>query len=41
MYSVGRPNEAFAEMSASERAFDIEGVFRAHYGRVARIIARW
>ncbi|MGB7844504.1 MAG: sigma-70 family RNA polymerase sigma factor [Candidatus Acidiferrum sp.] len=40
MSSVGRPNEAVAAMSASETAFDIEAVFRAHYGRVARISGR-
>jgi RNA polymerase sigma-70 factor (ECF subfamily) len=40
MYSVGRPDEAIAEMSARERAFDIESVFRMHYARVARVIAR-
>jgi hypothetical protein len=40
MYTVSTSNEAVADSSASETHLDIEALFRAHYGRVARIIAR-
>jgi RNA polymerase sigma-70 factor (ECF subfamily) len=37
---VNGSSEAVADVNASEAQFDIEAHFRAHYGRVARIIAR-
>jgi DNA-directed RNA polymerase specialized sigma24 family protein len=40
MYAVSTSSEAVADSSASETHLDIEALFRAHYGRVARIIAR-
>ena len=33
-------SEAVADSSANEAHLDIEALFRAHYGRVARIIVR-
>lgn len=40
MYTVNTPSEAVADSSANETHLDIEALFRAHYGRVARVIAR-
>jgi RNA polymerase sigma-70 factor, ECF subfamily len=40
MYAVNTSSEAVAESNARETHLDIETLFRAHYGRVARIIAR-
>ncbi len=40
MYAVSTSSEAVAESNASATHLDIEMLFRAHYGRVARIIAR-
>lgn len=40
MYTVSTSNEALADSNASETHLDIETLFRVHYGRVARIIAR-
>jgi RNA polymerase sigma-70 factor (ECF subfamily) len=40
MYIVNASTEAVAESGAKEAHFDIEVLFRAHYTRVARIIAR-
>jgi len=40
MYTVSTSSEAVADSSANEMQLDIEALFRAHYGRVARIIAR-
>ena len=39
-YSVNAPSEAVVEMKAVEAAFDLEAIFRAQYGRIARVIAR-
>jgi RNA polymerase sigma-70 factor, ECF subfamily len=38
--SVGRQNEVLAEMSVEAKALDIETLFRTHYARIARMIAR-
>jgi RNA polymerase sigma-70 factor (ECF subfamily) len=40
MYIVNTSSEALADSKAHELHLDIEALFRAHYGRVARIIAR-
>jgi RNA polymerase sigma-70 factor, ECF subfamily len=40
MDSVGRPNEVVAQMSAEVKALDIEALFRVHYTRIARMVAR-
>jgi len=40
MYIVNTSSEAVADLKANETHFDIEMLFRAHYERVARIIAR-
>jgi hypothetical protein len=40
MFIVNAPGEARAEMNAREAQFDIDALFRAHYRRVARMIAR-
>lgn len=40
MSIVNAPGEALAEMTAREARFDIDALFRAHYRRVARMIAR-
>jgi RNA polymerase sigma-70 factor, ECF subfamily len=40
MYIVNTSSEAVADSSANETHLDIEALFRAHYGRVARLIAR-
>ena len=40
MSIVNAPGEALAEMNAREAQFDIDALFRAHYRRVARMIAR-
>jgi RNA polymerase sigma-70 factor, ECF subfamily len=40
MSIVNAPGEALAEMNAREAQFDIDALFRAHYRRVARLIAR-
>jgi RNA polymerase sigma-70 factor (ECF subfamily) len=40
MSLVNAPGEALAEMNAREAQFDIDALFRAHYRRVARMIAR-
>lgn len=40
MYSVNGPSEAIADASVDAVPFDIEALFRAHYVRVARIVAR-
>jgi RNA polymerase sigma-70 factor, ECF subfamily len=37
---VSASTEALEAMKASERAFDFEAVFRDHYARIARVIAR-
>ena len=36
---MNAPSEAAAEMEAAETPFDIEVIFRAQYGRIARVIA--
>lgn len=38
--TVSTATEAISEMNANEASFNIESVFRDHYGRVARIIVR-
>ena len=40
MYTVDTSSEAVADSNADETQLDIETLFRAHYGRVTRIIAR-
>jgi len=40
MSIVNAQSETVAEMNANETQLDVEVIFRAHYGRVARIIAR-
>jgi RNA polymerase sigma-70 factor (ECF subfamily) len=40
MSVVSTTTEAIAEMTRDDGSFDIEFVFRAHYGRVTRIIGR-
>jgi RNA polymerase sigma-70 factor, ECF subfamily len=40
MNSVGRANEAVAQMSAEVKALDIDTLFRMHYAKAARIIGR-
>jgi RNA polymerase sigma-70 factor (ECF subfamily) len=40
MSLVNAPGEALAEINAREAQFDIDALFRAHYRRVARMIAR-
>jgi hypothetical protein len=40
MYTVSPSSEAVAASNADETQLDIETLFRVHYGRVARIIAR-
>jgi RNA polymerase sigma-70 factor (ECF subfamily) len=40
MYTVSTSSEAVADSNADETHLDIESLFRVHYGRVARIIAR-
>ena len=40
MSVVSTTTEAIAEMNKDDASFDIELVFRAHYGRVTRIIGR-
>ena len=40
MSIVNAPGEALAEMNAREAQFDIDALFRTHYRRVARMIAR-
>ena len=40
MYTVSTSNEAVADSNTNETHLDIEALFRVHYGRVARIIAR-
>jgi RNA polymerase sigma-70 factor (ECF subfamily) len=40
MYTVSTSNEAVADSNANETHLDIEALFRVHYARVARIIAR-
>ena len=40
MYTVDTSSEAVADSNANTTYLDIEALFRAHYGRVARIIAR-
>jgi RNA polymerase sigma-70 factor (ECF subfamily) len=40
IYTVNTSSEAIAESNANDTHVDIEALFRAHYGRVARIIAR-
>jgi len=40
MYTVNTSSEAVADSNVNEMHLDIEALFRAHYGRVARIIAR-
>lgn len=40
MSIVNTPGEALAEMNAREAQFNIDTLFRAHYRRVARMIAR-
>jgi RNA polymerase sigma-70 factor (ECF subfamily) len=37
---VDAPIGAVGELKAGEAHFDIEAIFRAHYGRIARVIAR-
>jgi len=37
---VSTSSEAVADSNANETHLDIETLFRVHYGRVARIIAR-
>jgi RNA polymerase sigma-70 factor, ECF subfamily len=38
--SVGRPNEAVVQMSVEAKALDVEELFRTHYAKIARMIAR-
>ena len=40
MYTVSPSSEAVADSNADETQLGIETLFRVHYGRVARIIAR-
>lgn len=40
MYAVNTSSEVVADLSANETHLDIEALFRSHYGRVARVIAR-
>jgi RNA polymerase sigma-70 factor, ECF subfamily len=40
MSMVSTTTEAIAEMKTDDAPFDMETVFRAHYGRVTRIIGR-
>jgi hypothetical protein len=40
MSVVSTTTEAIAEMNRDDASFDIELVFRAHYGRFTRIIGR-
>jgi RNA polymerase sigma-70 factor, ECF subfamily len=40
MYAVSTSSEAVADSNANATHLDIEALFRAHYGQVARIIAR-
>ena len=40
MYTVSTSSEAVADSTANEAQLDIEALFRVHYVRVARIIAR-
>ena len=40
MYTVSTSSESVADSSTNETHLDIETLFRVHYGRVARIIAR-
>ena len=40
MNSVGRANEVVAQMSVETEALDVEPLFRLHYARIARMIAR-
>jgi RNA polymerase sigma-70 factor (ECF subfamily) len=37
---VSAQSEVVAEMTAHETGFDLEAIFRAQYGRIARVIAR-
>jgi RNA polymerase sigma-70 factor (ECF subfamily) len=37
---VSAPSDAVAEIAARETGFDLEAIFRAQYGRIARVIAR-
>jgi RNA polymerase sigma-70 factor (ECF subfamily) len=39
-YIVNASSEAVAEVKANEAPFDLEGIFRAQYERIARVIAR-
>ena len=39
-YVVNASSEAVAEVKAAEAPFDLEGIFRAQYERIARVIAR-
>ena len=40
MFNVNLPGEAVAEVNTTDAPFDIEALFRTHYGRIARIIQR-
>lgn len=40
MYTVSTPSEAVADSNTNETHLDIETLFRVHYRRVARVIAR-
>jgi RNA polymerase sigma-70 factor, ECF subfamily len=40
MHVVTSPSEAVADANTAAASLDIEALFRAHYGRVARIIER-
>ncbi len=40
MYIVNTSSEAVADTNANETHLDIEALFRGHYGRVTRMIAR-
>jgi len=40
MYTVSTSSEALADSNANETHLGIETLFRVHYGRVARVIAR-
>src|ERR1700731_730132 len=40
IYTVRTSSEAVADSTANETPLDIETLFRVHYGRVARVIAR-
>ena len=40
MYSVSTSSEAVADSNANLKSLNIESLFRAHYGRVSRVIAR-